>query len=36
MDFAVEDKDVEKKSVLDARKAAFSPGNWKNFPPWSR
>ena len=26
---------LEKNKVLEARKAAFNPGNWRNFPPWS-
>ena len=34
--FSKEGKDAERNKVLEARKKAFSPGNWRNFPPWSR
>ena len=36
VDFSPEDNEAEKNKVLDARKAAFGPGNWRNFPPWSK
>ena len=36
MNLSEEETTTEKSKILEARKTAFSPGAWHNFPPWSR
>ena len=36
LDAPEEWKKCEKDKILEARRSAFSPGCWRNFPPWSR